>query len=217
MPEIVVAAQSRTETGKNVNRRLRTSGLIPGVVYGAYRYAVTIKGVTRTGLSERMFLEDDDGHVGSGFFHTVTEPLPSLPELEARVRALIRRGQSGGASLLSHGALRLDTAAREMGRHLAEEDCAFRYDRGQKAGARSQCLEDARPLLCQLRLGLGQQHAPERSQHLHHGAGRRVMAVLVELPGEEPAAAGGADAEIVHLVETAAAPADKKRRSRDSW
>jgi two-component system, OmpR family, response regulator len=35
-----------------------------------------------------------------------------LPELEARARALIRRGQSGGASLLTHGALVLDTAGR---------------------------------------------------------------------------------------------------------
>jgi large subunit ribosomal protein L25 len=34
MPDIVVAAQSRTETGKNVNRRLRVAGLIPGVLYG---------------------------------------------------------------------------------------------------------------------------------------------------------------------------------------
>ena len=33
MPEIVVAAETRTETGKNVNRRLRTRGLIPGVLY----------------------------------------------------------------------------------------------------------------------------------------------------------------------------------------
>ena len=35
MPEIVVAAEKRTEIGKNVNRRLRTRGLIPGVLYGA--------------------------------------------------------------------------------------------------------------------------------------------------------------------------------------
>jgi two-component system OmpR family response regulator len=35
-----------------------------------------------------------------------------LPELEARVRALIRRGQSGGASVLTHGSLVLDTAGR---------------------------------------------------------------------------------------------------------
>ncbi len=31
-------------------------------------------------------LEDGDGHVGTGFFHSVAEPLPSLPELEARFR-----------------------------------------------------------------------------------------------------------------------------------
>ncbi len=35
-----------------------------------------------------------------------------LPELEARIRALIRRGQSGGSSVLSHGALVVDTAGR---------------------------------------------------------------------------------------------------------
>ena len=35
MPEIVVAAKNRTDTGKNVNRRLRTAGLIPGVLYGS--------------------------------------------------------------------------------------------------------------------------------------------------------------------------------------
>jgi large subunit ribosomal protein L25 len=34
MPEIVVPAQKRAETGKNVNRRLRVQGHIPGVVYG---------------------------------------------------------------------------------------------------------------------------------------------------------------------------------------
>jgi len=35
-----------------------------------------------------------------------------LRELEARVRALIRRGQSGGASALTHGSLVVDTAGR---------------------------------------------------------------------------------------------------------
>jgi len=34
MPEIVVSAEKRTETGKNINRRLRVQGQIPGVVYG---------------------------------------------------------------------------------------------------------------------------------------------------------------------------------------
>jgi hypothetical protein len=33
----------------------------PGLVYGSYRYRVTIKGETTTGLSERVFLRGDDG------------------------------------------------------------------------------------------------------------------------------------------------------------
>ena len=42
MPEIVVAAKGRPETGKNVNRRLRTQGLIPGVVYGAAKESIPV-------------------------------------------------------------------------------------------------------------------------------------------------------------------------------
>ncbi len=42
MPEFVVSAQGRAETGKNVNRRLRAQGLIPGVVYGAGKQAVAV-------------------------------------------------------------------------------------------------------------------------------------------------------------------------------
>jgi large subunit ribosomal protein L25 len=42
MSEFVVAAESRTETGKNSNRRLRGRGLIPGIVYGAGRDAVAV-------------------------------------------------------------------------------------------------------------------------------------------------------------------------------
>ncbi|MGD8897770.1 MAG: 50S ribosomal protein L25 [Acidobacteriota bacterium] len=42
MVEFVVAAESRTETGKNANRRLRGRGLIPGIVYGAGRNAVAV-------------------------------------------------------------------------------------------------------------------------------------------------------------------------------
>lgn len=42
MPEIVVAAQSRSESGKNVNRRLRAKGLIPGVVYGAKKDTIPV-------------------------------------------------------------------------------------------------------------------------------------------------------------------------------
>ncbi len=42
MPEFVVPAESRSETGKNVNRRLRSRGLIPGVVYGTGKGAVAV-------------------------------------------------------------------------------------------------------------------------------------------------------------------------------
>ena len=42
MPEIVVTAESRTESGKNANRRLRVKGLIPGVVYGAKKEALPV-------------------------------------------------------------------------------------------------------------------------------------------------------------------------------
>jgi large subunit ribosomal protein L25 len=42
MPEIVVTAQSRTESGKNANRRLRGKGLIPGVVYGAKKETLPV-------------------------------------------------------------------------------------------------------------------------------------------------------------------------------
>jgi large subunit ribosomal protein L25 len=42
MPEIVVAARERSDTGKNVNRRLRAKGLIPGVLYGARKQTVPV-------------------------------------------------------------------------------------------------------------------------------------------------------------------------------
>ena len=42
MPEFVVPAESRSETGKNVNRRLRSRGLIPGVAYGTGKDAVAV-------------------------------------------------------------------------------------------------------------------------------------------------------------------------------
>jgi large subunit ribosomal protein L25 len=42
MAEIVVAALSRTETGKNVNRRLRVKGLIPGILYGPKKQATPV-------------------------------------------------------------------------------------------------------------------------------------------------------------------------------
>jgi large subunit ribosomal protein L25 len=42
MPEIVVTAESRTENGKNANRRLRIKGLIPGVVYGSKKESLAV-------------------------------------------------------------------------------------------------------------------------------------------------------------------------------
>jgi len=42
MSDYVVAAQGRTETGKNANRRLRGQGLIPGVLYGGGRKPVPV-------------------------------------------------------------------------------------------------------------------------------------------------------------------------------
>jgi large subunit ribosomal protein L25 len=42
MPDIVVTAQNRQETGKNVNRRLRVKGLIPGVLYGKAKKPVPV-------------------------------------------------------------------------------------------------------------------------------------------------------------------------------
>jgi large subunit ribosomal protein L25 len=42
MAEIVVAAQGRTGKGKNVNRRLRTKGLIPGIVYGKAKESIAV-------------------------------------------------------------------------------------------------------------------------------------------------------------------------------
>jgi large subunit ribosomal protein L25 len=42
MPEFVVPAESRSETGKNENRRLRGRGMIPGVLYGTGKAAVPV-------------------------------------------------------------------------------------------------------------------------------------------------------------------------------
>jgi large subunit ribosomal protein L25 len=42
MPEIVVAAESRTATGKNENRRLRVQGKIPGILYGVHKETIPV-------------------------------------------------------------------------------------------------------------------------------------------------------------------------------
>ncbi|MBY0269066.1 MAG: response regulator transcription factor [Burkholderiales bacterium] len=62
-------------------------------------------------LTARDALEDRVKGLDLGADDYLTKPY-DLPELEARVRALIRRGQSGGGSDLIHGDLTLDTAGR---------------------------------------------------------------------------------------------------------
>ncbi|MBI3937493.1 MAG: response regulator [Betaproteobacteria bacterium] len=62
-------------------------------------------------LTARDALEDRVKGLDLGADDYLTKPF-DLPELEARVRALIRRGQSGGGSQLVHGRLQLDTAGR---------------------------------------------------------------------------------------------------------
>ena len=62
-------------------------------------------------LTARDTLDDRVKGLDLGGDDYLSKPF-DLPELEARVRALIRRGQSGGGSLLTHGALTLDTVGR---------------------------------------------------------------------------------------------------------
>jgi two-component system OmpR family response regulator len=62
-------------------------------------------------LTARDALDDRVRGLDLGADDYLTKPF-DLPELEARLRALIRRGQSGGGSLITHGALTLDTAGR---------------------------------------------------------------------------------------------------------
>ena len=64
-------------------------------------------------LTARDALADRVKGLDLGADDYLTKPF-DLPELEARVRALIRRGQSGGSSLLTHGPLTLDTSGRRV-------------------------------------------------------------------------------------------------------
>jgi len=62
-------------------------------------------------LTARDGLDDRVKGLDLGADDYLVKPF-ELAELEARVRALIRRGQSGGGSVITHGALALDTAGR---------------------------------------------------------------------------------------------------------
>ena len=64
-------------------------------------------------LTARDTLEDRVGGLDSGADDYMTKPF-DLPEFEARVRALIRRGHSTPGASMVHGRLRLDVAARRL-------------------------------------------------------------------------------------------------------
>lgn len=64
-------------------------------------------------LTARDGIQDRVKGLDLGADDYLTKPF-ELPELEARVRALIRRGQSGGASSITHGRLTLDTVGRRV-------------------------------------------------------------------------------------------------------
>ena len=62
-------------------------------------------------LTARDALDDRVRGLDLGADDYLTKPF-DLPELEARARALIRRGQAGGSSILEHGPLALDVSGR---------------------------------------------------------------------------------------------------------
>lgn len=64
-------------------------------------------------LTARDTLTDRVKGLDLGADDYMTKPF-ELPELEARARALIRRGQAGGASLITNGSLAMDTAGRRV-------------------------------------------------------------------------------------------------------
>ena len=64
-------------------------------------------------LTARDTLEDRVLGLDSGADDYLTKPF-DLPEFEARVRALIRRGHSTPGTSLAHGRVRLDVAARRL-------------------------------------------------------------------------------------------------------
>jgi len=64
-------------------------------------------------LTARDTLEDRVLGLDLGADDYMTKPF-DLPEFEARVRALIRRGHNNAGTTMTHGRLRFDTAARRL-------------------------------------------------------------------------------------------------------
>jgi len=64
-------------------------------------------------LTARDMLEDRVAGLDLGADDYMTKPF-DLPEFEARVRALIRRGHNASGTNMTHGRLRLDVAARRL-------------------------------------------------------------------------------------------------------
>jgi two-component system OmpR family response regulator len=84
--------------GMEVLRRLRRRSGVAGTV------PVLV-------LSARDELDDRVQGLDLGADDYLAKPF-ALPELEARVRALIRRGKFGATAMIRHGALAVDTAGR---------------------------------------------------------------------------------------------------------
>lgn len=64
-------------------------------------------------LTARDALDDRVKGLDLGADDYMVKPF-KLPELEARVRALVRRGQAGSSALITNGSLTLDTAGRRV-------------------------------------------------------------------------------------------------------